>query len=252
MRDRRSVPPAELRRALREAAGHRPDPLRPPVVLALPFTGWWRVDPTPAARVPSHGTHFGGQTYALDFVPVDERGRSDARRDWRSVLAAEPVQRFVGFRRPVLAPADGVVVAVHSGEPDLVARRSPVAALPYLLSQGRRLRQGVAAIVGNHVILQLAGGEFVLLAHLRARSPRVRPGDRVRPGQPVAECGNSGNSTQPHLHFQVMDSADLLAARGLPVAFRDYVVSSGGPAGFRSVGVPGQREIVGPAPAGPA
>ncbi len=241
--------PEDVRQALRAAADHRPDPHRAPVVLSLPFTGWWQVARTPARRVPSHGTHFGGQTYALDFVPVDERGRPDTRRDWRSVLAVEPVERFVGFGRPVRAPADAVVVVAHSGEPDLVARRSPVAALPYLLGQGRRLRDGLAAILGNHVILELGGGELVLLAHLRAGSLRVRPGERVGTGQPVGECGNSGNSTQPHLHLQVMDSADLLAARGLPVAFRDYAVRSGG---VTAVGVPGQREIIGPAPAGPA
>jgi murein DD-endopeptidase MepM/ murein hydrolase activator NlpD len=112
----------------------------------------------------------------------------------------------------------------------------------------------VAAIVGNHVILELGGGEFVLLAHLRAGSLRVRPGDRVGTGQPVGECGNSGNSTEPHLHLQVMDSADLLKARGLPVAFRDYAVRSGGVpgVGVPGVGVPGQHEMVGPAAAGPA
>jgi murein DD-endopeptidase MepM/ murein hydrolase activator NlpD len=199
--------------------------------------------------VPSHGTHFGGQTYALDFVPVDERGRTDVRRDWRSVLAVEPVERFVGFGRPVLAPGHGVVVAAGSGEPDLVARRSPLAALPYLLTQGRRLRKGIAAIIGNHVVLELAGGEFVLPAHLRAGSVQVRPGDPVEPGQLLGACGNSGNSSQPHLHLQVMDSADLLVARGLPVAFRDYAVRSGGAPGVRAVGVPGQQEVVGPAPA---
>jgi Peptidase family M23 len=244
--------PAELREALRAAADHRPDPRRAPVVLALPFTGWWQVVRTPARRVPSHGTHFGGQTYALDFVPVDERGRPDSRRDWRSFLGTEPVERFVGFGRAVRAPAGGVVVAAHSGEPDLVARRSPVAALPYLLAQGRRLATGLAAILGNHVILQLDAGDFVLLAHLRAGSLRVRPGDRVRTGDPVGGCGNSGNSTQPHLHFQAMDSADLLAARGLPVAFRDYAVRAVRAGGVTEVGVPEQREIVGPASAGPA
>ena len=247
----RDPTPAELRQAVRAAAGYRPDP-RPPVVLSLPFTGWWRVARTPAWRVPSHGTHFGGQTYALDFVPVDERGRSDVRRDWRSVLAVEPVERFVGFGRPVLAPGRGTVVAARSGEPDLLARRSPLAALPYLLTQGRRLREGLAAILGNHVLIELAGGEFVLLAHLRAGSLQVRASDPVEPGQPVGGCGNSGNSTQPHLHLQVMDSADLLSARGLPVAFRDYVVGSGGPARVTAVGVPRQHEMVGPAPAGPA
>jgi hypothetical protein len=241
---------AELRQALRAAAEYRPDPKRRPVVLTLPFTECWLATNTPARRVPSHGTHFGGQTYAIDFVAVDARGRTDAQRDWRSLLTVEPVDRFVGFGRPILAPADGRVVAIHDGEPDLAARRSPLAGLPYLLTQGSRLRSGVSAVVGNHLILELAGAEYVLLAHLRAGSIGVRPGDPVTVGQPVARCGNSGNSTQPHLHMQVMDSPDLLDARGLPMAFHDYLAWSRGASAPRevTVGVPGHRERVAPAP----
>jgi Peptidase family M23 len=219
-------------------------------VLTLPFTGSWLAATTPARRVPSHGTHFGGQTYAIDFVAVGARGRTDTRRDWRSLLTVEPVQRFVGFGRPILAPADGQVVAVHDGEPDQVARRSPLAGLPYLLTQGSRLRRGISAVLGNHLILELAAAEYVLLAHLRAGSVGVRRGDTVTAGQPVAGCGNSGNSTQPHLHMQVMDSGHLLDARGLPVAFRDYLAWSRGASVPREVtlGVPGHRERVAPAP----
>src|SRR5918994_6991756 len=233
---------------MRAAAEYRPDPNRRPVVLRLPFTGSWLTARTPARRVPSHGTHFGGQTYAFDFVAVDAHGGTDTQRDWRSLLTVEPVDRFVGFGRPILAPADGQVVAVHDGEPDLVARRSPLAGLPYLLAQGPRLRRGLSAVVGNHLILELAGAEYVLLAHLRVGSIGVRRGDSVTVGQPVAQCGNSGNSTQPHLHMQAMDSGNLLDARGLPVAFRDYLAWSRGASAARTVtvGVPGHRERVAP------
>ena len=155
MSDQRRAEAAELAEALRAAARYRPDPDRPPVVLALPFTKSWMAVNTPARRVPSHGTHFGGQTYALDFVAVDERRRTSEVRDWRTFLTAEPVERFSGFGQPILAPADGRVVAVHDGEPDLTARRSPIVAVPYLLTQGSRLRQGFQAVVGNHVIIEL-------------------------------------------------------------------------------------------------
>jgi hypothetical protein len=252
MGGRKATDMAGLRQALRAAAEYRPDPERPPTLLRLPFTGSWVAGNTPAARVPSHGTHFGGQTYAIDFVPVDERARTDVSRDWRTVLATEPVERFVGFGRPILAPAEGRVVAVFQGEPDHRARRSPLAVLPYALSQGSRLRKGPEAVVGNHVILELAEG-YVLLAHLRAGSVEVRSGDLVSPGRPLASCGNSGNSTQPHLHLQVMDSPDLLTARGIPVAFRDYLAWSPGASAPRrvAVGVPGRRERVAPAPPEP-
>ncbi|WP_197058609.1 hypothetical protein, partial [Modestobacter caceresii] len=76
------------------------------VVLQLPFRGTWRVENSPARRVPSHGTHLFATTYAIDFTAV--RGRRTATtRDWRSLLGTEPVDRFVGFGQPVLAPAAG-------------------------------------------------------------------------------------------------------------------------------------------------
>ena len=68
-------------------------------------------------------------------------------------------------------------------------------------------------------------GLLVLLAHLRRGSVRVGAGDRVESGQQVGECGNSGNSTAPHLHFQVMDGPDPLAANGLPFVIDSFRLS---------------------------
>jgi len=237
---------AALVEALRAASAYRPDLDRPPVVLSLPFTGSWLALNTPARRVPSHGTHFLGQTFAIDFVAVDATRRTATVRDWRTVLAVEPADRFLGFGQPILAPADGRVVAVHDGEPDHVARRSPLTLLAYVVTQGPRLRSGLNAIVGNHVILALnEDGPFVVLAHLREGSLQVDTGDEVNRRQPIATCGNSGNSTQPHVHVQVMDSTDQLAARGLPMAFRDYVAwPRGGTERHVSQGIPGHRERV--------
>lgn len=238
---------AALGEAMHAAAAYRPDPDRPPVVLSLPFAGSWLAVNTPARRVPSHGTHFLGQTFAIDFAAVDAERHTATVRDWRTFLSVEPVDRFLGFGEPILAPADGRVVAVHDGEVDHPARRSPLTLLPYLVTQGSRLRRGVGGVAGNYVIVALdEEGPFVLLAHLREGSQRVQPGDRVSTGQPIAACGNSGNSTQPHLHIQVMNSLDLLAARGLQMAFRDYIAWPRGATEPRRVeqGIPGHRERV--------
>ncbi|MDP2772124.1 MAG: M23 family metallopeptidase [Nocardioides sp.] len=204
------------------------------VLLDLPFRGTWLVQNSPARRVPSHGTDLFGVTYAIDFVAVDGRGRS-APRTWRTFLSVEAPEVFRGFGEPVLAPADGVVVLTHDGEPDHEGRRSQLALVPYALGQARRVRAGVAAIAGNHVVLSLGpAGPFVLLAHLRRGSLLVRPGQTVRSGDQLAECGNSGNSTEPHVHVQVTDSTDWPSAKGLPLAFR----RAGG------AWVPGESEIV--------
>lgn len=208
-----------------------------PVVLEYPFRGRWLARNSPARRVPSHGTDLFGVTYAIDFIGVDERGRP-APLTWRTAFATEEPERFVGFGRPILAPAGGTVVATHDGEPDHEARRSPLTLVPYLLGQRERARRGAVGLAGNHVTIALTPeGPFVLLAHLRQGSVRVRPGDTVHAGQQVAECGNSGNSTQPHVHVQVIDSLRFdEAARGVPLAFRHP--------GDPDARVPAESEIV--------
>lgn len=223
-----------------------------PVDLALPFSGFWLARNSPARRVPSHGIDLLGERYAIDFIGVDSRGRSAEHRDWRTVLATEPAGRFLGYGRPILAPADGVVVAAHDGEADHAGRRSQLALVPYALGQRGRLRQGVAAIAGNHLVLALRGsGTFAALVHLRAGSLRVTAGDEVTVGQPIAACGNSGNSTQPHLHIQVMDSPDLTVAQGVPITFRHFRERPRGRREFtvRESGVPAESSIVEPVPA---
>jgi hypothetical protein len=217
-------------------------------VLALPFRGTWLARNSPARKVPSHGTHLFATTYAMDFIAVRGRRTADIR-DWRALVSTEPVERFFAFGQPVLAPAAGRVVSVLDGVPDLVARRSQVSRVPYVLTQGARARRGAAGIAGNHVILELADGAgFVVLAHLRAGSVQVRAGEPVAAGRMLGECGNSGNSMQPHLHIQVMDAADPFTARGRPMAFRDYQVRprDGGPPVRVPQGVPAESEVVEP------
>lgn len=189
---------------------------QPPVELVLPFTGRWIVQHSPASRVPSHGTELFGSSHAIDFVPVDANDRS-APRSLGSVFGTEPPDAFVGFGRAILAPLSGEVVRVHDGEVDHVARRSMGAQLGYALTQRSRIRGGAPAIAGNHIVIR-SDGALVLLAHLRAGSVRPRPGDRVDAGDAIGECGNSGNSTEPHLHVQVSDSIER-NGRGVPLAF---------------------------------
>ncbi len=191
------------------------DPLR----LAFPFAGRWMALNSPADRVPSHGTDLFGSTYAIDFVAVDERGRS-APWGWRALVTSESPDRFVGFDAPILAPITGGVVAVHDGESDHEARRSLFSVIPYLATQRERVARGPAGVAGNHVVIAATdAGPFVLLAHLRSGSVCVRVGDRVRAGEMIGACGNSGNSTQPHVHVQATDSLDWATARGIPLGF---------------------------------
>lgn len=191
-----------------------------PLLLTVPLPGRSLVQNSPADRVPSHGTTAFGSSHAVDLVPVGADGRS-APPGWRALVTTEPPEVFVGFGRPVLAPVAGTVVVTHDGEPDHAARRSPLTLLPYLAGQGRRARGGPGDLAGNHVVIAVApGGPFVLLAHLQRGSLQVEPGQRVPEGVPVGRCGNSGNSTEPHVHLQASDSTDWARAAGLPFAFR--------------------------------
>jgi hypothetical protein len=212
------------------------------VVLDLPFQGRWLARNSPARRVPSHGTHLFGLTYAIDFIAVDQRGRP-AAHSWRRWLAVERPDAFVGFGMPILAPASGTVVTTHDGEPDHVARRSQLTLIPYALGQARRVRRGLPAVAGNCVAIALGpNGPYVWLAHLRQGTVRVQPGDEVAVGEPVAECGNSGNSTQPHIHIQVTDTSRWQTAHGLPMVFRSYRRASDGR--VITADIPSESEIV--------
>ncbi len=218
------------------------------IEISLPFAGLWLARNSPARRVPSHGSDLLGERHAIDFIGVDRRPRTADRRDWRTFLATEPAERLFAYGRPILAPADGIVVEVHDGEVDHVVRRSQLALVPYAVGQSARLRQGVGAIAGNYLIIALRGsGAFVALAHLRAGCIRVAAGEA---GQHVAACGNSGNSTQPHVHVQVMDSPDLSVARGVPMAFRRFREWPSGVKQFqiRESGLPGEGAVVEPLP----
>lgn len=226
-----------------------------PVEVSFPFTGRCLVRNSPARRIPSHGSDLSGERYAIDFVGVDDRHRTAGVRDWRTLFATEPPERFVAFGQPILAPASGTVVDVHDGESDHHGRRSQLALLPYALGQAARLRHGVAALAGNYVTIALPrGGLFLALAHLQAGSIGVSIGQQVAEGQHLARCGNSGNSTQPHVHMQVMDSADLSVARGVPMVFRrfrEWPRGAGRPR-LQERGMPGEGAVVEPLAVAPS
>lgn len=187
------------------------------VDMAFPFTGRWLVQNSPENRVPSHGTTLFASSYAIDFVPVDDTGRT-ARFTLGSLVRPQPPDLFPGFGRPILAPVDGIVVASHDGEPDHPAYRG-FSSIGYALTQRRRAAAGWQALAGNHVFIE--GGDRVVIAlcHLQRGSVAVRPGRRVAVGDPVASCGNSGNSTEPHVHVQAIDDSAVERAQAVGLSF---------------------------------
>ncbi|WP_371624471.1 M23 family metallopeptidase [Streptomyces sp. NBC_01116] len=206
---------------------------RPAVEVEPPVTGRWTALNSPADKVPSHGTHVYGQTYAIDIVadPETEEGGAPARPPFRLFWPVVRRNRdFPAFGAPLLAVADATVVKASDGQRDHLSRNSlPALAYLMLIEGAARDLLGARRIIGNHVILDLGGGTYAVYAHVQRGSLRVKAGETVRAGQLLGRVGNSGNTTEPHLHFHLMDSPDLDDARGVPFT-------------WRGVGVPANKE----------
>ncbi len=187
-------------------------PVAPPLGLTSPVRGRWLALNSPTSRVPSHGVHAWSQTYACDLVHDPEDGTRPSSGWWP--VARRP-EEFPGFGQPVASPVDGTVVRVVDVMRDHWSRSSPLGVVWFLL-EGVRELLGPAGVLGNHVGVRTDEGTVVLLAHLRRRSVTVARGDRVSAGDVVGECGNSGNSTEPHLHLQAMDRSSPWVAAGMP------------------------------------
>jgi len=192
--------------------------------IEYPFRGRWLVQTSPADRVPSHGTALFASSYAIDFVPVDATGRT-APLTLGSLVRLEPPERFPGFGRELLAPVEGVVTHTHDAEPDHPACRG-LPSISYALTQRRRVQAGWTALAGNYVFIE-TDGVVIALCHLQRDSLTVRPGQRVGVGDVIARCGNSGNSTEPHVHVQAIDDRDIHRANAVRLTFAGSIPHNG-------------------------
>jgi hypothetical protein len=184
--------------------------------VAPPVRGRWRAVNSPADRVPSHGIHAYGQTYAIDLV-YEPAGRPTGGVTGGRLAC--PPTAFPGFGQPVYAVAPGRVVRVRQGQRDHWSRTSAPALLYLIVESMVRELFGAGRVVGNHVVVDHGGGRYALYAHLQRGSVGVRAGQHVQAGEQIARCGNSGNSSEPHVHFQIMDRSRPTFAAGLPFRF---------------------------------
>jgi murein DD-endopeptidase MepM/ murein hydrolase activator NlpD len=166
--------------------------------LRLPFDGTWTV--FWGGRTIQQNQHAvsPGQRFAYDILQQRD-GASHAGDGAKN-------EDYYCFGQPILAPGAGRVVAAVDG----IADNIPGQANP-------------TEPCGNHVIVDLGHDEFLLLAHLRKGSVKVKPGERVVAGRKLGLCGNSGNSSEPHLHVHLQTTADLADGKGLPLQFQHYL-----------------------------
>jgi murein DD-endopeptidase MepM/ murein hydrolase activator NlpD len=190
---------------------------RPPATgYRFPLAGHWTV--AAGASLHSHHRWVVPEEFALDILQVDAQGRT-----YRTDGAANA--DFYAWGAEVRAIAAGKVVRVVDRFDDgAIFRRQPGEAPEAYLGRVQQAQmalfaQGLDAVGGNVVVVEHANGEYSHYAHLQRGSVGVAVGEQVQAGQVVGKLGNSGNSTEPHLHFHVTDGADTLLSVGLPVAF---------------------------------
>jgi hypothetical protein len=226
--------------------------LEDPVVVELPLRGEWSVERTPAYRIPSHGTDLFGGRYAYDLVRTDHRPglHLHPAGTLRWLLIGGRTRACYGWGQPVHAAFDGVIVEAVDRVAERqwlhVVRESWLAVKNTLVFARRGLdpaRLDPALLAGNHVIMETAG-TYALYAHLVPGSVVVTRGQQVRAGEVIGRVGHTGNSTAPHLHFQLMDSADPLRARGVPCAFAAYLLERDGRWQRVERGIPQRRERI--------
>jgi hypothetical protein len=157
------------------------------------------------ALLPLNGGLYLAQRYAIDWERLDEQNR---------VFVGDPhdPRSYHIYGEEVLAVADATVERAVDGKSEPT---------PGALPQGLPVREAD----GNHVILALSGGVYVLYAHLQPGSIRVARGQRVRRGDVLGRVGNSGNSSAPHLHLHAMDRPSGLIANGVPYVYDSYRIT---------------------------
>lgn len=178
---------------------------RTKVDYCLPVQGEWLVLNGGMTPKGSHSWGILGQRFALDLVRTDGRLQ-------RHLGSGTKLSEYLCYEAPIVAAQDGVVVGLEGRIKD-----APWVGWGVCDVSAR-------SFIGNYLIIEHAPGEFALYAHLKPGSLTVAVGDRVHQGQVVGLCGNSGHSTEPHLHFHLQDSADPYHGMGLPISFSDLEI----------------------------
>jgi hypothetical protein len=179
-----------------------PVPEKNKTELYLPFKGRWLVAWGGDTKELNQHHDAPNQRFAFDFLGIDENGKT--RKG-----ASETNEDYLAFGREILAPADGLVTDAIDGVRDnLPGSMNPYSAL------------------GNAVFIQHSENEVSVLAHLKQKSITVKAGDKVKKGQTIGLCGNSGNSSEPHLHYHLQNTPIIQDGTGIKCFFQKVPADS--------------------------
>jgi Peptidase family M23 len=185
---------------------------RPATMLSAPVqNGIWYMsegccrDDTHHRRglVPINGQLMVAQRFAIDLYLLDEQHRT-----W--VGDPKKLASYLSYRKPIMAAAAGTVVDAKDGLPNTTSLPKPPPIPP------------IESTVGNHVIIELEPGTYALYAHMDTGSVKVKVGQRVEKGEQLGVIGSSGNSTVPHLHFQLLTTPTFFPSDSQPYVWDTF------------------------------
>jgi len=163
--------------------------------LILPFKGSWMV--ANGGRTHETNNHIDpdgdgpkNQRFACDFFSRYVKNDGKNLEDYGS------------YGAEVIAPGDGIISEVIDEYRDLPVGESDE-----------------INVAGNMVIIDHENGEWSVLSHLKYKSIRVKVEDRVKQGDTIGLCGNTGNTSEPHVHYHLQDDALIEKGIGLPIQF---------------------------------
>ncbi|MBI5818971.1 MAG: peptidoglycan DD-metalloendopeptidase family protein [Verrucomicrobia bacterium] len=176
-------------------------PERNKTLLQLPFNGEWYVRWGGITPELNRHSSVRSQRRALDAVIRDPQNKTYKNE-------GKANEDYYAYGVDIFAPADGLVSMVIDGVPD----NEPGS-------------QNDFCAIGNCIMIKHSDSEFSVLAHLMPGSLRVKVGDTVKVGQLIGKCGNSGDSSEPHLHFHLQNLPVMQDASGFEPYFQNVRVT---------------------------
>jgi murein DD-endopeptidase MepM/ murein hydrolase activator NlpD len=224
-----SKPSSDTSQVIKTAGNLTPSPAQPvtPIVkdkqqtvLYPPFKGNWVVVSGGEMHEGNAQRNLLQQQYAYEFSGMDTDGlryKNDGKAN----------ADYAGYGKDVIAPASGTVVEVIDG----IRENSP----------GMR---NTYALIGNTIIIQHTEREYSVLAFLKQGSVRVKVGDKITRGQVIAQCGSSGNATEPVIHYHLQDSPYLQNAKSIKFYFERAIIAKDGKKELKMLHCPGMGDVI--------
>lgn len=174
----------------------------------IPLKGKWIVANGGTNKENSHSWELITQRYAYDFVIQNEHDKT-------YINDKENIENYFCFGSPIIASFKGKVVSINNKTRD--HKKVGDFSVDWKTNN----------IAGNYVIIRHPNNEYSFYAHLKKDSILVKVNDIVEKGQKIALCGNSGRSTEPHLHFQIMNNRNFFFGKSLIIRFENTFTHDG-------------------------